>query len=160
MGRSAATGQPHVASDGVASGSDEPQGRRALILTMLRDLARPVGISDIADRLGPHPNTVRFHLNALISAGRVERALGDPDGPGRPPMLFRARRAMDRNGPDNVPVDEVHRGIYRLLAEILTGDLAAKAPDPVTASVAVGRLEPFVEPDLWVAHLTSAGPRS
>lgn len=64
---------------------------------MLRDLATPVGISDITDRIGIHPNTVRFHLNALISAGRVERALGDPAAPGRPPMLFRARREMDRN---------------------------------------------------------------
>ena len=143
--RPAAKGQPHEASDGVASGSDEPQGRRVLILTMLRNLARPVGISDIADRLGLHPNTVRFHLNALISAGRVERALGAPAGPGRSPMLFRARREMGRNGPDNC----------RLLAESLTGDLAATASDPVTASVAVGRLEPFVEPDLCVAHLSS-----
>lgn len=136
--RSAAKGQPHphVASDGAPSGSGEPQGRRALILTMLRDLTTPIGISDIADRLGLHPNTVRFHLNALISAGRVERALGDPAGPGRPPILFRARREMDRNGPHN----------YRLLAEILVGNLAATAPDPATAAIALGRT--------WGASLT------
>lgn len=136
--RPAAKGQPHphVASDGAPSGSDEPQGRRALILTMLRELRTPVGISDIADRLGLHPNTVRFHLNALISAGRVERALGDPAGPGRPPLLFRARREMDRNGPHN----------YRLLAEILAGFLAATAPDPATAAIALGQT--------WGASLT------
>lgn len=136
--RPAAQGQPpaYLASDRFPSGSDEPQGRRALILTMLRDMATPIGISDIADRLGLHPNTVRFHLNALISAGRVERALGDPAGPGRPPMLFRARREMDRNGPNN----------YRLLAEILTGNLAATAPDPATAAIALGRK--------WGASLT------
>jgi predicted ArsR family transcriptional regulator len=128
--RPAAKGEPHlgVAGDGVPRGSDEPQGRRALILTMLRDSARPVSISDIADRLGVHPNTVRFHLDALISAGRVERALGDPAGPGRPPMLFRARREMDRNGPSN----------YRLLAEMLTSNLAAMAPDPAAAANALG----------------------
>ena len=130
--RAAARGQQpsrHVASDSVPRGSDETPDRRTLILTMLRESARPVSISDIADRLGVHQNTVRFHLDALISAGRVERTLGDPAGPGRPPMLFRMRREMDRNGPSN----------YRLLAEILTSNLAAMAADPATAATALGR---------------------
>jgi predicted ArsR family transcriptional regulator len=121
--------RPHAASDPSGRGSGEPHGRRDLILSMLRESARPLSITEIAAQFGVHPNTVRFHLDALIDAGRVERTLGDPAGPGRPPMLFWARREMDRNGPSN----------YRLLAEILTGNLAATAADPAIAATALGR---------------------
>jgi predicted ArsR family transcriptional regulator len=120
---------PHSASDRSGRGSDEPRGRRDLILSMLRETARPLSITDIADRLDVHPNTVRFHLDLLIDGGRVERVLGAPTGPGRPPMLFRVRREMDRHGPSN----------YRLLAEILTSNLAATTLNPATAATALGR---------------------
>ena len=65
----------------------------------------------MADEMAVHPNTIRFHLDALVRTGRVEQVLGDTAGPGRPPVLFRASRRMDPAGPTN----------YRLLASILTG---------------------------------------
>ncbi|MEU0521857.1 helix-turn-helix domain-containing protein [Streptosporangium sp. NPDC006007] len=104
-------------------------GRRRLILTMLRRSETPLGVADIAERLGVHPNTVRFHLDALADTGQVERVHTASAGPGRPPLLFRARPGMDRGGPRN----------YRLLAEILAGGLAAD-PDPATRATEAGRV--------------------
>lgn len=120
---------------GRASGGEFP-GRRELILAMIRSSATPLSIVDIAEHLDVHPNTVRFHLDGLIDAGRVERALGAITGPGRPPMVFRAHREMDRNGPSN----------YRLLAKILMSHLAATARDPAIAATELGRT--------WGASLT------
>lgn len=75
----------------------------------------------IADQLAVHPNTVRFHLGTLVTDGRVERVEPGHNGPGRPPLMFRAVRGMDPGGTRR----------YRLLAEILTlgfsGDRNASA---------------------------------
>lgn len=107
----------------------ELQGRRELILQMLRSTNSPLSIASIAEQLQVHPNTVRFHLDVLIDAGRVERLLGDASGPGRPPVLYRASRSMNRNGPSN----------YRLLAGILTAHLAASSTDPTDEAIELGR---------------------
>ena len=93
-----------------------PPGRRDVILALLRASAEPRSIASVADQLGVHPNTVRFHIDALRRAGRVEQALGDSAGRGRPPILFRASRRMDPTGPTN----------YQLLAGILTGYVAGR----------------------------------
>jgi len=76
-----------------------------------------MSIKDIADRLGVHPNTVRFHLDGLLESGRVERVKGSVRTPGRPPQLFRPVRGMDPEGPRS----------YRVLAQIL---VEAFADDP------------------------------
>ena len=39
----------------------------------LQGSAEPLGVAALAEGLGVHPNTVRFHLDALERAGRVER---------------------------------------------------------------------------------------
>jgi predicted ArsR family transcriptional regulator len=103
-------------------------GRRDVILQMLRTSAEPRSIASIADELGLHPNTIRFHLDALLRAGRVEQVLGDSPGRGRPPILFRASRRMDPAGPTN----------YRLLASILTGYVAG-SPDAAGVAAQLGR---------------------
>lgn len=104
-------------------------GRRELIAAMLRASATPMSIANIADELGVHPNTVRFHLDTLISANRVERLPGGISGPGRPPIVYRARRAMNRDGPSN----------YRLLATMLTSHLAASARNAAETATELGR---------------------
>ena len=58
-----------------------PPGRRDVILQLLRASAEPRSIASVADELGVHPNTVRFHIDALLRAGRVEQVLGDSAGP-------------------------------------------------------------------------------
>ncbi len=104
------------------------RGRRDVILQLLRVSAEPRSIASVADELSVHPNTVRFHIDALLRAGRVEQVLGDSAGPGRPPILFRVSRRMDPAGPTN----------YRLLASILTG-YVAEHPDAASIAAQLGR---------------------
>ena len=103
-------------------------GRRADILDVLRDADVALSIAAIAERLDVHANTVRFHLDALLANGQVERVAVAPDKPGRPPQLFAATRGMDPGGPRH----------YRLLAEALTESVAGDA-DPVGHARAAGR---------------------
>lgn len=103
--------------------------RRDLVLRALADAGEPLGIARIAERTGMHPNTVRFHLDALLAAGRVERAPSPRSGPGRPPLLFRAVRGMDPSGPRH----------YRMLAETLARGMAA-LPDHRGRAVEAGRV--------------------
>ena len=105
-----------------------PSARRDVVLRLLRASAEPRSIASIADELGVHPNTVRFHIDALLRAGRVDQVLGDSAGRGRPPILFRASRRMDPAGPTN----------YRLLAGILTGYVAGN-PDAAGIAAELGR---------------------
>lgn len=90
-------------------------GRRADVLDILRSASGPMTISQLADALDVHPNTIRFHLDALTGTGQVDRVEAGQTRPGRPPQLFRAARRMDPGGPTQ----------YRVLAEILTHALDA-----------------------------------
>jgi predicted ArsR family transcriptional regulator len=103
--------------------------RRELLLETLRKSGEPRSIASLAQELDVHANTVRFHLEALLHSGSVEQVVGEPAGPGRPPILFRATRRMDPSGPTN----------YRLLARILTNRLATTSSDPVAAAIEIGR---------------------
>jgi predicted ArsR family transcriptional regulator len=79
-----------------------------------------------------HPNTVRFHLQALVDSGRVEQVESTSASPGRPPFMFRARPGMDPAGPRN----------YQLLAEALATRLRADTKGPgeaIEAGQAWGR---------------------
>lgn len=95
---------------------------------MLRDAAGAMTIVDIAEQLEVHPNTVRFHLEALIADGRAERVESDHKRQGRPPQMYRAVAGMDPGGSRR----------YRMLAEILTFALAGD-PDASTKALAAGR---------------------
>ena len=108
---------------------DEGSGRRALLLRLLRASSAPRSIADLAEELGVHANTVRFHLDTLTADGRVERVLGQANGPGRPPVGYRLPVGMDRHGPTN----------YRLLATMLTSHLAASTSNPAQAATDLGR---------------------
>jgi predicted ArsR family transcriptional regulator len=103
-------------------------GRRREVLTLLRESSTGLTITEIAGRLGAHANTIRFHLDALTASGQVESDFAKASGPGRPPLLFRARRGMDPDGPRN----------YRLLATVLADSLA-DAPDPARKAIDAGR---------------------
>jgi predicted ArsR family transcriptional regulator len=109
-------------------GSTALAGRRRLIAELIDAAQSSVTIAQIADRLDIHPNTVRFHLDALVADGQVERVLGNPTGPGRPAQMFRTRQGMPPNGPRN----------YRLLAEIGLSTIAGE-PDPAAKVVQTGQ---------------------
>jgi predicted ArsR family transcriptional regulator len=86
------------------------------VLRVLRASRAPMSIVAIADELGVHPNTVRFHLDSLLAAGYVEQVEPGRKGPGRPPLMFQVVRQMDRGGTRH----------YRLLAEILSTAFAGE----------------------------------
>ncbi len=95
-------------------GTRQAAGRRDQVLEVLRQAPGPLTISEIADRLAVHPNTVRFHLETLIEHGQVEKVASVRGSQGRPPQLFRSVRGMDPAGPRE----------YRMLAEVLADSLA------------------------------------
>ncbi|MGH3303640.1 MAG: helix-turn-helix transcriptional regulator [Streptosporangiaceae bacterium] len=103
-------------------------GRQPEVLRMLQAARAPLSIAEIASALGVHPNTVRFHLEALVRGGRAQQAPARHSRPGRPPLLYQAVRRMDPAGPRS----------YRLLAGILADSLAA-LPEPGARAVEAGR---------------------
>jgi predicted ArsR family transcriptional regulator len=109
--------------------SDETEKpRRAAVLEALRSSDDPLGVTELAERIGIHPNTVRFHLDALVGQGLVDRRLEQPSGRGRPRTVHAPHPGMDRGG----------RREYHLLAKILLGQLST-SPDAGTAAEAAGR---------------------
>jgi predicted ArsR family transcriptional regulator len=117
-----------------------PLGRsRADVLDMLRAADGPLGVREVAQRMGLHPNTARFHLEALVEAGLAVRETEDRETPGRPRIGYRA--AAD--GPGG-------RRRYRFLAEMLTSLISGTMPEPRTAAEEAGRE--------WGAYLTEQPP--
>lgn len=117
-----------------------PLGRsRADALDILRAAGGPLGVREVAQRMGLHPNTARFHLEALVEAGLAVRETEDRDTPGRPRIGYRAVA----DGPRG-------RRRYRLLAEMLTSMIAGTMPDPGSAAEQAGRE--------WGAYLAEPPP--
>ncbi len=111
-------------------------GSRARVLRVVREAgAAPLGVREIAERAGLHPNTTRFHLDGLSEAGLVERVAEDRDRPGRPRVMYRAEAADGRHS-------------YRLLAEMLASLVSGLLPDPERAALEAGRA--------WGRHLADA----
>ncbi|MCV7238470.1 helix-turn-helix transcriptional regulator [Mycolicibacterium celeriflavum] len=98
------------------------------VLAALRDAGTPLSVVDVAQRLSIHPNTARFHLEALVKRGRAETIKPSRTKPGRPPRMFRAATGMDPDGPRD----------YRMLATVLA-DAFARQRDPQGRAVAAGR---------------------
>lgn len=93
----------------------------------------------VAERVGVHVNTARFHLDTLVQAGRAERDTLPQMRPGRRPVVYRAT-ADDSEWPRN----------FRLLAEILAGVVATELPNPVPVATETGRR--------WGRYLTPVPP--
>ncbi|WP_432055351.1 helix-turn-helix transcriptional regulator [Streptomyces sp. bgisy022] len=121
--------------------ADDPATpRRRALLAVLREAEGPLGVGEIAQRMGVHTNTVRFHLDALVTAGAVEGIVEPASGRGRPRTVYAPRRGMDRGG---------HRE-YLLLARILLSRLAADEEGAAPAAVEAGRA--------WGSHLVPSAP--
>jgi predicted ArsR family transcriptional regulator len=117
-----------------------PLGRsREAILDMLRAADRAFGVREVAQRMGLHPNTARFHLEALTEAGLTAREAEDRESPGRPRIGYRA--AEDAPGGQRR---------YRLLAEMLATLIAGTMPEPGRAAEQAGRE--------WGAYLAEQPP--
>ena len=122
----------------LAPDAGAPLGRsRARVLELLREAAAPLGVQEVAERCGLHPNTARFHLDALVAAGLAIRDRGPRPNPGvrrlgRPAIGYRAAGG-DGSG---VPAGERR---YRLLAEMLASMIAGLLPDPAATAEQAGR---------------------
>jgi predicted ArsR family transcriptional regulator len=108
-------------------GSDS--GRRR-VLDGLRAAPAGLGVTALAEQVGLHPNTVRFHLNRLVAAGLATRQVEQPHRPGRPRLTFSAAGGQD---------EDSGRRNYQLLADMLAGHLAEVAPDPAGQAADLGR---------------------
>lgn len=116
-------------------------GARGDILALLHALpatatgtgpTREVGLSapELADRLGLHVTTVRFHLDQLLASGQVAvgAAATVPGRRGRPPRTYAAATAPLATVRDDLA--------YRMLAELLTDQCGAS---PTTTPEQAGR---------------------
>jgi predicted ArsR family transcriptional regulator len=103
---------------------------REAVMDSLRQAGAPLTVYDLAERVGLHANTIRFHLARLVAAGLVREAPAAPSGPGRPRLVYAV-----------VPGEPLHPEppAYRLLAQILASHLAASAPDAAASAILAGR---------------------
>lgn len=82
---------------------------------------------EIADEIGLHINTVRFHLDVLERQGTVVRQDVPAAGPGRPPARYAVTPGSGRDGLRN----------YKLLSEMLLAHLAGDE-DPRQSAIDAG----------------------
>jgi len=68
---------------------------RAGVFEHLQGLATAAPLDAIAEAVGIDQNTARFHLDALTSAGLVERQIERREVPGRPKVPFRAAQPWE-----------------------------------------------------------------
>lgn len=101
---------------------------RARVLEVLRAAGEAVGVQDVADQVGLHPNTARFHLDGLVDAGLAERHTEERSQPGRPRTVYVTTAT-------EVPAGQRS---YRLLAEMLTSLVADTMPEPGKAAETAG----------------------
>ena len=112
---------------------------REAILDMLRAVDRPFDVREVAQRMGLHPNTARFHLEALTEAGLAAREAEDRERPGRPRIGYRAA--------DDAPGGQRR---YRMLAEMLATLIAGTMAEPGRAAEQAGHE--------WGAYLAEQPP--
>lgn len=93
---------------------------RARVLRYLLAQHALKSVVDIADALALHPNTIRFHLDALIELGYVHEEQEKPQGQGRPRGLYRATA-------DAPEVDTSH---LRDLTQVLLRHIVGEADHP------------------------------
>ena len=102
---------------------------RSRLLAVLRQADGPVGVRELAETVGLHPNSVREQLDQLVDAGLVARSVAQPAGRGRPGLRYVAE--PEDGDPDPNP------NAYRELAGVLAEQLA-RQPEPVTRATDAG----------------------
>lgn len=125
--------------------SDEPPTRdgaptgasRLRILQALRFAPDELGVQELAEQVGLHTNTVRFHLERLVADGLVARRVEARSEPGRPRLAFTAIAGTGTHG---------DKRNYRLLADILASLVADAVPKAAAAATEAGRI--------WGRYLT------
>jgi len=93
-------------------------GRRTRIAELLREANRPLPVEEVAEQVGVHINTARFHLEALVDAGQARRENETRGKPGRRRVLYAAAQANHESAQS-----------YQLLVTMLTTVIAMHCPD-------------------------------
>ncbi|MDD9207145.1 helix-turn-helix domain-containing protein [Georgenia sp. 10Sc9-8] len=97
---------------------DQLSAARRAVLDVLLEAQEPVTVTQVAEWLGQHANTVREHLEALTRMRMVSRTQVPPQGRGRPASLYRVTPEASAGGAE-----------YAVLAEVLVSYLAETWPD-------------------------------
>lgn len=115
--------------------------QRQAILEALRSARGGLDTNELAERLGLHANTIRWHLGLLGEDGLVEEVPERRRGRGRPSVVHRLTGEGIGRGRDE----------YRLLATMLT-DVVDAGPD--------GRARAYEAGVRWGRHLQEAEPQA
>lgn len=109
--------------------------RRLAILRFLRETGEPALVTEIAGATGLHPNTAREHLDRLVAAGFVERAVERRGTQGRPRLRYavvrrRAAATADERFREAYLADaraavDLPEGAHTDAADQVAGQLAA-----------------------------------
>lgn len=102
------------------------------MLSLLRQSDQALSVAEVADAMGLHVNTARFHLDGLVDGGLAERTTEPRATRGRPRVLYSS------TGPAPGPRS------YELLSEMLTG-FVSSLEDAGPAAVELGKA--------WGRHL-------
>ena len=103
---------------------------RAGILDALIDQPEPCTVAALSDLIGQHSNTIREHLDKLVTGGLVVRTRADVQGRGRPAWLYSAAR--------EVGSDQGNRE-YSALASALADHIERTSPQPGVDAIEAGR---------------------
>jgi predicted ArsR family transcriptional regulator len=115
--------------------------QRQMILDALKSARDGLDTNQLAERLGLHPNTIRWHLGVLNDAGLVQAAPEPRGGRGRPSIVHRLTGEGIARGRDE----------YRLLATMLTDVVAGDRDGEARAYEAGVR---------WGRHLQQGDPEA
>lgn len=102
---------------------------RAAVLERLGTFHRPATVAELAEACAQHPNTIREHLDALITAGLASRSTAPAKGRGRPAILYRAEPLE----PHRPQVRE-----YAILGVALAAQVREQCQDPAGFGFAAG----------------------
>lgn len=103
---------------------------RHRIFRLLADAPEPLGVADLVAQVGHTSNAIRQHLAKLVAAGLVVETVAEPDGRGRPHLLYEVAGSADSRWGVVGPYER----LATLLAEVLeSGD------DPVEVGRRAGR---------------------
>jgi predicted ArsR family transcriptional regulator len=100
---------------------------RSRLLAVLRQADGPLGVRELTETVGLHPNSVREQLDQLVDAGLVARSIAPPAGRGRPGLRY----VVESKDGDPDP------NAYRELARVLADELA-RQPEPAATATGAG----------------------
>src|SRR5450631_1135783 len=103
---------------------------RATILVALIDQPEPCTVAALSAQIGQHPNTIREHLDGLVSGGLVVRTQAVAQGRGRHAWLYSAARAV---GSDPESRE------YAALASALAAQIGRISAQPGADAIEAGR---------------------